>query len=234
MTGREWQHGLLRARPMERQRQAHPRPGLALGVLPDHAPRGSRPRAAGLQHARSADWRPWRQPAERRARGQLGQLRATPRRDLPLEREHRAAQRLRHHLQPDSVGARPARRQHLPGNVIARDLHQQRAVRLVLDDQPGHPDHPGARHQQRQVPAAEHGPTMRTPEVGNVDRACIQSWNVAVRASPAVELRASTSPTSPTEADGGYADLDVNAPTTSSAAATRAVPTSRRWAATTR
>ena len=53
----------------------------------------------------------------------------------------------------------------------------------------------------------------RTPEVGNVDRARIQSWNVAVERRLPWDLAVDVAYVA-NRSDGGYADLDVNAPLT--------------------
>ena len=53
---------------------------------------------------------------------------------------------------------------------------------------------------------------MRTPEVGNVDRGTIQSWNVAVERRLPLDIAVDVAYVG-TRGDGGYADLDANAPT---------------------
>jgi hypothetical protein len=56
-------------------------------------------------------------------------------------------------------------------------------------------------------------PTMWTPEVGNVDRSIIHSWNVAIERRLPWNLSADIAYVG-TKLVGGYAALDVNAPTT--------------------
>jgi hypothetical protein len=51
----------------------------------------------------------------------------------------------------------------------------------------------------------------RTPEVGNVDRARIQSWNVAFERRLPWDLSVDVAYVA-NRSDGGYADLDINAP----------------------
>jgi hypothetical protein len=51
----------------------------------------------------------------------------------------------------------------------------------------------------------------RTPEVGNVDRARVQSWNVAVERRLPWDLAIDVAYVA-NRSDGGYADLDINAP----------------------
>jgi hypothetical protein len=51
----------------------------------------------------------------------------------------------------------------------------------------------------------------RTPEVGNIDRARIQSWNVAVERRLPWDLAVDIAYVA-NRSDGGYADLDINAP----------------------
>jgi hypothetical protein len=53
---------------------------------------------------------------------------------------------------------------------------------------------------------------MRTPEVGNVDRGTIKSWNVAVERRLPFELAVDVAYVG-TAGDGGFADIDINAPT---------------------
>ncbi|HXW04481.1 MAG TPA: hypothetical protein VD833_04555, partial [Vicinamibacterales bacterium] len=53
---------------------------------------------------------------------------------------------------------------------------------------------------------------MRTPEPGNVDRGHIQSWNVAVERRLPWDIAVDLAYVG-TRGDGGYADLDINAPT---------------------
>ncbi len=68
----------------------------------------------------------------------------------------------------------------------------------------------------------------RTPEVGNVDRARIQSWNVAVERRLPWDLAVDVAYVA-NRSDGGYADLDVNAPqTVGGGNASR--PYASRWA----
>ena len=57
------------------------------------------------------------------------------------------------------------------------------------------------------------GVDMRTPEVGNVDRGSIQSWNVAVERRLPMDIAVDVAYVG-TAGNGGYADLDINAPTT--------------------
>jgi hypothetical protein len=52
---------------------------------------------------------------------------------------------------------------------------------------------------------------MRTPEPGNVDRGIIQSWNLFIERRLPSDLSADVGYVG-TKGDGGYADLDVNAP----------------------
>jgi hypothetical protein len=52
---------------------------------------------------------------------------------------------------------------------------------------------------------------MRSPEVGNVDRGTIQSWNVAVERRLAMNLSLDVAYVG-TAGDGGFADIDANAP----------------------
>lgn len=54
---------------------------------------------------------------------------------------------------------------------------------------------------------------MRTPEVGNIDRGHIQSWNVAVERRLPLDIAVDVAYVG-TAGDGGYADIDINAPTT--------------------
>ncbi len=51
---------------------------------------------------------------------------------------------------------------------------------------------------------------MRTPEVGNVDRGYIQSWNVAVERRLPADIAVDVAYVG-TAGNGGYADLDINA-----------------------
>jgi hypothetical protein len=53
---------------------------------------------------------------------------------------------------------------------------------------------------------------IRTPEVGNVDRGTIKSWNLVVERRLPMNLAVDVAYVG-TQGDGGYADLDVNAPT---------------------
>ena len=52
---------------------------------------------------------------------------------------------------------------------------------------------------------------MRTPEVGNIDRGHIQSWNVAYERRLPFDVSVDVAYVG-TRGDGGYADLDINAP----------------------
>jgi hypothetical protein len=54
---------------------------------------------------------------------------------------------------------------------------------------------------------------MRTPEVGNVDRGYIQSWNVAFERRLPFDLSVDVAYVG-TAGDGGFADIDINAPLT--------------------
>jgi hypothetical protein len=54
---------------------------------------------------------------------------------------------------------------------------------------------------------------MRTPEVGNVDRGYIQSWNVAYERRLPWDLSVDVAYVG-TAGDGGFADIDINAPLT--------------------
>ena len=54
---------------------------------------------------------------------------------------------------------------------------------------------------------------MVTPEVGNVDRGRVQTWNVGVRTSAAV-ARDGRRRVRRRQGDGGYAYPDINLPTT--------------------
>jgi outer membrane receptor protein involved in Fe transport len=54
---------------------------------------------------------------------------------------------------------------------------------------------------------------MRTPEVGNVNRGHIQSWNVAYERRLPLDVSVDVAYVG-TRGDGGYADLDINAPAT--------------------
>jgi hypothetical protein len=56
------------------------------------------------------------------------------------------------------------------------------------------------------------GVDMRTPEVGNVDRGYIQSWNVAVERRLPMDISVDVAYVG-NAGDGGYADVDANAPT---------------------
>ena len=53
---------------------------------------------------------------------------------------------------------------------------------------------------------------IRTPEVGNIDRGTIKSWNVVIERRLPLNLAVDVAYVG-TRGDGGYADLDVNAPT---------------------
>ena len=54
---------------------------------------------------------------------------------------------------------------------------------------------------------------MRTPEVGNVDRGYIQSWNATIERRLPLDIAVDVAYVG-TAGDGGYADIDANAPTT--------------------
>ena len=54
---------------------------------------------------------------------------------------------------------------------------------------------------------------MRTPEPGNVDRGTIQSYNVAFERRLPMGIAVDVAYVG-TRGDGGFADLDINAPTT--------------------
>ena len=54
---------------------------------------------------------------------------------------------------------------------------------------------------------------MRTPEPGNVDRGHIQSWNVAFERRLPLDIAVDVAYVG-TAGNGGYADIDINAPTT--------------------
>ncbi len=71
---------------------------------------------------------------------------------------------------------------------------------------------------------------MRTPEVGNVDRGYIQSWNLAVERRLPMDIAVDVAYVG-TAGNGGYADLDINAAQTVGRRLSKpAVPS--RWAAT--
>jgi hypothetical protein len=53
---------------------------------------------------------------------------------------------------------------------------------------------------------------MRTPEPGNVDRGSIQSWNLAFERRLPLDVAVDVAYVG-SRGDGGYADLDINAPT---------------------
>jgi hypothetical protein len=53
--------------------------------------------------------------------------------------------------------------------------------------------------------------TMRTPEPGNIDRGTIQSWNLAFERKLPLDISLDMAYVG-TKGDGGYADLDINAP----------------------
>jgi hypothetical protein len=53
---------------------------------------------------------------------------------------------------------------------------------------------------------------MRTPEPGNIDRGTIQSWNLAFERKLPLDISLDVAYVG-TKGDGGYADLDINAPT---------------------
>ena len=53
---------------------------------------------------------------------------------------------------------------------------------------------------------------MRTPEVGNVDRGHIQSWNFTIERRLPLDIAVDVAYVG-TAGEGGYADLDINAPT---------------------
>jgi hypothetical protein len=53
--------------------------------------------------------------------------------------------------------------------------------------------------------------TMRTPEPGNVDRGTIQSWNLAFERKLPLDISLDVAYVG-TKGDGGYGDLDINAP----------------------
>ena len=52
---------------------------------------------------------------------------------------------------------------------------------------------------------------MRTPEPGNIDRGTIQSWNLAIERKLPLDISLDLAYVG-TKGDGGYADLDINAP----------------------
>jgi hypothetical protein len=54
---------------------------------------------------------------------------------------------------------------------------------------------------------------MRTPEVGNVDRGTIKTWNVTIERRLPMNLSVDMAYVG-AHGDGGYADLDINAPST--------------------
>ena len=53
---------------------------------------------------------------------------------------------------------------------------------------------------------------MRTPEIGNVDRGTLQSWNLFVERRLPYDVSVDIGYAG-TKGDGGYADIDINAPT---------------------
>jgi hypothetical protein len=53
---------------------------------------------------------------------------------------------------------------------------------------------------------------MRTPEIGNVDRGTLQSWNLFIERRLPLDFSVDIGYVG-TKGDGGYADLDINAPT---------------------
>jgi Carboxypeptidase regulatory-like domain/TonB dependent receptor len=57
------------------------------------------------------------------------------------------------------------------------------------------------------------GVDMRTPEVGNVDRGSIQSWNATIERRLPLDIAVDVAYVG-TAGNGGYADVDANAPTT--------------------
>jgi hypothetical protein len=53
---------------------------------------------------------------------------------------------------------------------------------------------------------------MRTPEIGNVDRGVLQSWNLVIERRLPLDVSVDIAYVG-TKGDGGYADIDANAPT---------------------
>ena len=142
---------------------------------------------------------------------ELEQLRAAARRDLPAQREDGVPHRLRPHLQRDAVGARGARRQRLPDHASpsASPTSTRSASHSTLAQ--GIPTIVPPDQSSGRVPldraAAEY-----TPEIDNIDRGYVQTWNVAFERRLTFDTSVDVAYVG-AKGTGGYAALDINAPT---------------------
>ena len=215
MTAREWQHSLLLPRPVDAERQADARSGRALGALSRSCT--ARTAAASIARlripiatARRADRRSRRQSAEQRHEHELEQLRAAARRDLPSQRQtvFRAGYGLTYNATP---WARAVRGDNdYPITIAASFLNvdcrsaSQHAVAGDPDDRA--PDQSSGRV-PLDLSAAEY-----TPEIDNVDRGYVQTWNIAFERRLMFDTSVDVAYVGAKGTDG-YAALDINAPT---------------------
>ena len=212
MTGREWQHGLY----VRDRWNVSDKLTLDLGLRWEYYPIMSRANH-GLERLDFSTLEVMigglgGNDAERRPEGQLGQLRATPGCDLPLERKHRAAVR---------ATASPTTR--FRGHACcaattSTRMSSRRPSPTTRNSAGTRPSTRGFRRSPCPTSAAArvklpNAPTMWTPEVGNVDRSIIHSWNAAFERRLPWNLSADIAYVG-TKLVGGYAALDVNAPTT--------------------
>ena len=206
-------------------RAVHPRPvdaepkltldlGHALRALPDHAPGGRARRsiASTSNDARRAHRRPRRQPAEQRHEDELEQLRAAARRDLPAQRQDGVPHRLRRHLQrarrgrarcaaTTTIRSRSRRASSTPTPFGYLRARCPQGIPTI-----GAPDQSSGRVPLDRA-AAEY-----TPEIDNIDRGYVQTWNVAFERRLPFDTSVDVAYVG-AKGTGGYAALDINAPT---------------------
>ena len=101
-TGREWQYGVYIRDRLAGHEGPDPQPGLALGEVPAHDPRGPRDRGLRRDEQHGAPGRRRGQPRGPGDRGQAPALPAPDRVLLPHGTGQRGPRRLRRHRQPDA------------------------------------------------------------------------------------------------------------------------------------
>ena len=213
MTAREWQHAMF----FRDRWSATSKLTLDLGLRWEYYPIMHRVDGRGLDRldlttlevivaGRGGN------PQNNGMRRGPGQLRAARGRYLSLQRQDSPPQRVRSHVQRAAVGARGAWRQRLSSHHRVDVRHRRYSSATSARCSRGFRGLSGPDISSGRVPldraAAEY-----TPEIDNIDRGYVHTWNVAVERRLAYDISVDVAYVG-AKGVGGYAALDINAPLT--------------------